>query len=471
MHVTEPRRGPWSGNRSTLGHHHRSLIGHLLDPAGPLPSGAMVTWSVHRATDRTSRRCLVLPSPPSGTGPVGSPCAAKGRHFIADVDLTAAKPSSSAATPWRLEPCPSTPHPASTSRRCPRRPADRRGRHQHRRLRRRRPRRRRPSGRGRRGQQRGRLPAVFAARPRGDAAGPAGVRLLRERRGALLRRQHPPREPIAGAAAAQRPGRWRRSTRSPSWRRRATPTRRRRTPCSRHCERWRTGWPSSTRPEVDDVEQLTRVATAGAAPTTTARGAARDAAEGERSDAAEPPAGLASPGSPPTAPLLPVAGGARPVLRRRVVAPAERPHGRHLGPHRHPRGVHKAPANELVRGALDLTYRRDPGGAGRAQPAGVNCIRFFPARASASGAPGPRRRGERVALPQRPPPVQHARGVDRRGHPLDRLRAQRPHPLEVDPPRHRRVPDPGLARRRPVRAHAARRRSSSSATRRPTRPR
>jgi phage tail sheath protein FI len=42
------------------------------------------------------------------------------------------------------------------------------------------------------------------------------------------------------------------------------------------------------------------------------------------------------------------------------------------------RGVHKAPANEVVRGALDLTYRITPQEQGELNTLGVNCIRFFP---------------------------------------------------------------------------------------------
>ncbi|HEV7642590.1 MAG TPA: phage tail sheath C-terminal domain-containing protein [Pyrinomonadaceae bacterium] len=42
------------------------------------------------------------------------------------------------------------------------------------------------------------------------------------------------------------------------------------------------------------------------------------------------------------------------------------------------RGVHKAPANEVVRGALDLTYRITPQEQGELNTNGVNCIRFFP---------------------------------------------------------------------------------------------
>ena len=43
------------------------------------------------------------------------------------------------------------------------------------------------------------------------------------------------------------------------------------------------------------------------------------------------------------------------------------------------RGVHKAPANEAVRGAVDLTYRITRGEQEILNPAGVNCIRYFPA--------------------------------------------------------------------------------------------
>lgn len=42
------------------------------------------------------------------------------------------------------------------------------------------------------------------------------------------------------------------------------------------------------------------------------------------------------------------------------------------------RGVHKAPANEQVRGALDLGYKVTREEQGELNRAGVNCIRFFP---------------------------------------------------------------------------------------------
>ena len=42
------------------------------------------------------------------------------------------------------------------------------------------------------------------------------------------------------------------------------------------------------------------------------------------------------------------------------------------------RGVHKAPANEPVRGALNVTYRVTDEEQGDLNTKGVNCIRFFP---------------------------------------------------------------------------------------------
>jgi hypothetical protein len=42
------------------------------------------------------------------------------------------------------------------------------------------------------------------------------------------------------------------------------------------------------------------------------------------------------------------------------------------------RGVHKAPANEVIRGALNLTYRVNREEQAALNVAGVNCVRFFP---------------------------------------------------------------------------------------------
>jgi uncharacterized protein len=42
------------------------------------------------------------------------------------------------------------------------------------------------------------------------------------------------------------------------------------------------------------------------------------------------------------------------------------------------RGVHKAPANEILRGAVNVTYRVTREEQGTLNPNGVNCIRLFP---------------------------------------------------------------------------------------------
>ena len=42
------------------------------------------------------------------------------------------------------------------------------------------------------------------------------------------------------------------------------------------------------------------------------------------------------------------------------------------------RGVHKAPGNEPIRGALNLTYRLTDAEQGELNQSGVNCLRFFP---------------------------------------------------------------------------------------------
>ena len=53
------------------------------------------------------------------------------------------------------------------------------------------------------------------------------------------------------------------------------------------------------------------------------------------------------------------------------------------------RGVHKAPANEVVRGCTGLSCNYNNGEQDILNPMGVNLIRAFPAGASACGAPAP----------------------------------------------------------------------------------
>ena len=120
------------------------------------------------------------------------------------------------------------------------------------------------------------------------------------------------------------------------------------------------------------------------------------------------------------------------------------------------RGVHKAPANEVVRGAITLELQITKGEHDQLNPSGHQLH---------SRVPGPRGAGlgrahhlERpgVAIPQRPPPVQLRRGVDPRGHAVGRLRAQRLAALGRGEAQRLGVPAPRVARRRALRHHRSR---------------
>ena len=328
---------------------------------------------------------------------------------------------------------------------------------------------------------------VFAAgeRRREHPAGPRGLRLLRQRRRPLLRGQRRRRVSRSPAAAAAGPG-----SRlleavdevaivaAPGY---PDPARLR-GPAEPLRAAAATGWRSSTRrPDVTDIDRLTRVATAGSPrraprrPATTDRAAARRPAAHRRIASHRRPHGGANGLRP--APvrlrrlLLPVARGARPAHRRARSPP---PSGHVAGIWARTdtlRGVHKAPANEPVRGALDLTYRVTRAEQDVLNPDGVNCIRYFPAE-------GIRVWGARTLAAEAS--EWRYLNVRRLFNMLKESIADgtrwivfEPNDgtaLAVDPPRHQRLPDPGVARRRAAGHARRRRRSSSSATRRPTRP-
>ena len=76
------------------------------------------------------------------------------------------------------------------------------------------------------------------------------------------------------------------------------------------------------------------------------------------------------------------------------------------------RGVHKAPANEVIRGAISLEVQITKNEHDLLNPVGINVIRSFPGR-------GTRRVGRAdpvvrpgLALPERAPALQLPRGVD-----------------------------------------------------------
>ena len=135
------------------------------------------------------------------------------------------------------------------------------------------------------------------------------------------------------------------------------------------------------------------------------------------------------------------------------------------------RGVHKAPANEVVRGAISLQTQITKAEHDLLNPVGINCIRSFPGR-------GVRVWGARTLSSD---PEWRYLNVRRLfnyleesillGDPVGGLRAQRPRPVGADPAHDQRLPRSTSGARARCSAPRPTRRSSSSATRRPTRPR
>ena len=128
------------------------------------------------------------------------------------------------------------------------------------------------------------------------------------------------------------------------------------------------------------------------------------------------------------------------------------------------RGVFKAPANEIVRGALDLEFDINDSTQDDLNPKGVNVIRSFPGRGIRVWGARTHHLERAVEVRQRPPAVHLPRAVDLRGHAVGGLRAQRRPAVGA---RHRH--DPPVPARRSggwARCSAApsRRRSSSPAT-------
>ena len=104
--------------------------------------------------------------------------------------------------------------------------------------------------------------------------------------------------------------------------------------------------------------------------------------------------------------------------------------GRCLGAQRRTRGVHKAPANELVRGAISIQTQVTKADHDPLNPVGINCMRSIPEpRHPGLGSPDAVQRPG-VAPSQRPPAVQLPRGVDPQRHPMGGLRAQRPRAVD-----------------------------------------
>ena len=115
------------------------------------------------------------------------------------------------------------------------------------------------------------------------------------------------------------------------------------------------------------------------------------------------------------------------------------------------RGVHKAPANEVVRGAHHARAADHEGRARLAQPGRHQLHPRVPRpRHPDLGCPDAFERPG-VALPQRPAPLQLRRGVGPRRHPVGRLRAERSPLVAARQAHDQCLPPPHLARRGAVR--------------------
>jgi len=132
--------------------------------------------------------------------------------------------------------------------------------------------------------------------------------------------------------------------------------------------------------EIEDVEQLTRVATTGEVePTATGRKRRTPAASakaGEPDPNDEP--GMRPRDSQYATFYFPWFDALNPVTGTQTETPPSGHMAGIWGRTDGSRGVHKAPANEPVRGALGLKYAVTREEQAILNPVGVNCLRFFP---------------------------------------------------------------------------------------------
>ena len=132
------------------------------------------------------------------------------------------------------------------------------------------------------------------------------------------------------------------------------------------------------------------------------------------------------------------------------------------------RGVHKAPANEVVRGIIGLQRILNKGEQDilNPYPVNINVIRDFRANNRGIRVYGGRviTSDSRLEVRQRAAAADLHRGVDRPRAAVGGVRAQRRAAVGARAPLDHQLPDPGVAQRRARRARSPRRRTSSSAT-------
>ena len=120
------------------------------------------------------------------------------------------------------------------------------------------------------------------------------------------------------------------------------------------------------------------------------------------------------------------------------------------------RGVHKAPANEVVRGALRFEIDVNFAQQEMLNPVGVNCLRFFPGRGFRVWGATHRQLGSGMEVRERAPLLQLPGALDRPRHAVGGLRAQRRAPVGERPRNDHELPattmvQRGAARRQPER--------------------
>jgi phage tail sheath protein FI len=147
-----------------------------------------------------------------------------------------------------------------------------------------------------------------------------------------------------------------------------------------HCERLGDRVAILDAPEnVADLDQLTRVATAGVPKKAASTGSDASASSGSTATAPAESVGLRPRQSDYGVLYFPWIV-VRDSLSGEPVATAPSGHLAGIWARTDQlRGVHKAPANEPVRGVVDLTYRVTRAEQDMLNPKGVNCIRYFAA--------------------------------------------------------------------------------------------
>ena len=128
------------------------------------------------------------------------------------------------------------------------------------------------------------------------------------------------------------------------------------------------------------------------------------------------------------------------------------------------RGVHKAPANEVVRGLTQVRDQHQQGAPGRAQPRGHQRAALLRGPRQPRLGRAHDELGPRVEVRQRPPALHLPRALDRQGHAVGGVRAEQRAAVAQHPPDGRGLPARRSGATARCSATSRRRRTSSAAT-------